>query len=569
MSDGSTTGIRPPVPPEPEPASAAPAAPAVATGGPRWRRELWWLVELFALCGFAIVQPVLDIVGRSPDFFIFHGLGTPQIVALLAIMVLVPPLGLWAVGLLVGLAGHQARRWTHLVTVAVLVLLFLIQLGKQTPLRGVLLVVAAMAVAVGAMVAYLRLSVTRQALRVAAVGPLVFVLLFSFASPASAVLLANDRAHAGGAPVAGATTHPPAVVIILDELALVSLLDADGGVDRERFPNFARLAEDSTWYRNATTTSGWTPYAVPSMLTGRWPAEHVAPHYAVYEDNLFTLLGEHYRITAHESIAQLCPPWYCDTTGRSRGGLPVALEETAVLWTELISPVDRQRTTYDDFAEPTVAERLGEAAAAREQPPDFRFSQLGVNQPMRFHDFLTGLAEQSWPDEEERPPLHFLHLLMPHTPWTYYPDGMRYPNVSLPVDGQWWGRLAHQRYELQLRYTDQLIGQVLDTMQQTGIYDDALLVVTSDHGVTLSPGKAGIRELEPDQPGIVELAWVPLFIKEPGQTTGRVEDGNWQHVDLLPTIADHLGVEVPWEVDGISWRERGAHHRREALLPHP
>lgn len=564
VSEGSTAGIRPPAPSE-SAETGPPATPrptAVDGGnepGGRWRRELWWLVELFALCGFVVVQPLLDIIGRSPDFFIFHGVETPQIIALLAIMVLVPPLTLWAVGLLIGLVGSQARRWAHLVTVAVLALLLLIQLGKHiTPVRGVLLVAGALVLATVVMVGYLRLSAARQVLRVAAVGPLVFVLLFSFASPASAVLLASDRAEAGAVPAATVGSHPPIVMIILDELALVSLLDDDGMVDAERFPNFARLADDSTWYRNATTTSGWTPYAIPSILTGQWPAEHVAPHYAIYEDNLFTLLGETHRITANESIAQLCPPWHCDDRGRSRGGLPVALGETAALWTELISPVDRKRTTHDDFAEPTVAERLGAAAAAREQSPDFRFGvALSASQPVRFHDFLTALADEPWPSESEegQPPLHFLHLLMPHTPWTYYPDGMRYSNVQLPVDGEWWGRLAHQRYELQLRYTDSLIGQVLDTMQQIGIYDDALLVLTSDHGVTLSPGRAGIRELGPDEPGIVELAWVPLFIKEPGQTTGRIEDGNWQHVDLLPTVADLAGVEVPWEVAGISWRD--------------
>jgi hypothetical protein len=521
---------------------------------PRWRAELWRFLELFALCGFVVVQPLLEVIGGSPDFFIFHGVAGAEVLALVAIFVLVPPVGLWAVGVLAGLVGRRVRWAVHLTTVTGLFVLFMIELGKHlTPMRGVLLIAVAVVVTAVVAVGYVRLDVARQLLRFAAVGPLVFVLLFALASPSSAVVLAGDRPSAGGEPQATGP-HPPIVMIVLDEFAMLSLLDAEGGVDAERFPNFARLAAESTWYRNATATAGWTPYAVPSMLTGRWPAERRAPHYAVYPDNLFTLLGEVYEISASESITELCPPWYCgDQVDRSRGGLPVALGESTDLLGEILSPVDPVRDPYDDFAEPTVRERLDAAAAGARERPEFRFREgLSASQPVRFHDFLTALEAPA----TGGPELHFLHLLMPHTPWTYFPDGMRYHSVAgLPVDGQWWGRLALQRYIAQLRYTDLLLGETLDTLRVTGRYDESLVVLTADHGVSLTPNGAGSRALRTDSPGIVELAWVPLFVKEPGQTEGVVDDGNWQHVDLLPTIADYAGLAVPWRVDGISWRD--------------
>jgi hypothetical protein len=43
-----------------------------------------------------------------------------------------------------------------------------------------------------------------------------------------------------------------------------------------------------------------------------------------------------------------------------------------------------------------------------------------------------------------------------------------------------------------------------------------------------------------------------LFIQAPGQPKGRVDDRNWEHVDLLPTIADTVGLTIPWKVDGFS-----------------
>ena len=44
--------------------------------------------------------------------------------------------------------------------------------------------------------------------------------------------------------------------------------------------------------------------------------------------------------------------------------------------------------------------------------------------------------------------------------------------------------------------------------------------------------------------------WTPLFVKAPGQQNGKVVDDNVMSIDILPTIADTLGVEVPWQVDG-------------------
>lgn len=538
--------------------------------------ERWAFVEIFALCGFVVVQPVLDIIGGSPDFFIFHGVTTGEVALLLLIFCVVPPVALWGLGALTRLVGPRTRWVTHLATVCLLVALLAIELGKQlTPLRGVVLTALALLVGGGLTVVFARYAAGRHLVRFTAVGPLVFVLLFAFASPASAVLLPGEREAGGPPPEVG--PHPPIVMIVLDELALLSLLDAEGQIDAERFPNIAQLASDSTWWRNATSVAGWTPYALPAMLTGRMPAEHVAPHYAVYPDNLFTLLGHYYKIHASESIAQLCPPWYCGSQADSaQGGLPVALAESGQLLVELVTPVEPERDTYDDFAEPTVAERLSQAEAARYDRPEFRFRQaLAASQPVRFHEFMSALADTSGQEVDgagengdsaggdspvaAKPSLHFLHLLLPHTPWTYLPDGMRYENVNLPVDGPWWGRLALQRHLLQLQYADALIGETLTLLKETGQYDDSLIILTADHGVALTPGppddswQAGRRELGPDNLGAEELAWVPLFIKEPGQTEGVVDERNWQHVDLLPTIADYAGVEVPWEVDGISW----------------
>jgi hypothetical protein len=508
------------------------------------RAEFPYALEILALTGLVIAQPVLDVTGQSPDFFLFYGAGRLDILALVAIVVLVPPVVLWGIGALVGLAGPRARRIAHAATIALLVAALAVQIGKHTlPLRGIPLALVAVAVAAGATYAYLRWKVPGQLLRVAAVGPVVFVALFALVSPVSAVVLPNDAAKAEQGVARASASHPPVVMLMLDEFPLVSLLGPDGRIDAERYPNIAALAGASTWYRDATGVSGWTPFAMPAMLSGRYPQRDVAPHYAAYPDNLFTLLGGLYDMDVQESITELCPPSECDRARRDRGGLPVLLDETAGLLGQIASPRDEPASDPEaSYRESTLAE-----ASAAFVPTDakFRWDTLDDNQPSRFTSFLSGLTPRATPT------LHFLHLLMPHTPWNYLPSGTRYDAPEdMPLDGPGWVETAEQRHLAQVGYTDRLIGEMVTRLKQTGLWDRAVVVVTADHGVSFTNGAQG-RGMGAVGPAPEEVLWVPTFVKAPYQNTGAVDDRNWQHVDLLPTVADLAGVDVPWKVDGV------------------
>nr|MDT0657440.1 sulfatase-like hydrolase/transferase [Micromonospora sp. DSM 115978] len=528
------------------------------TGGEvdRRRRELLMGLEILALCGLVITQPLLDVTGRSPDFFLFHGARAGDVLLLVALVALVPPALLWGAGALAGLAGPAVRTGAHIGTVGVLVAALTVQVGKHLlPVRGVPLLLLATAVGTAGGYAYRRWRVPGQILRVAAAGPLVFVMIFVFASPSSAVVLPRSAPDAavGGGP--GDTAHPPVVMLVLDEFPLVSLLDEGGAIDAERYPNIARLAGASTWYRNATGVSGWTPYALPAMLTGRYPAGERAPHYSQYEENLFTAFGADYEVRARETISQLCPPSVCpDGPARgSAGGLWALLRESGTLLREIVSPYDSDRdpeTAYRETtrreADPAAGGGAGPTAAPAPTDPRFRWGKLDENQPARFTDFLAELRPT------ERPTLHFLHLLLPHSPWNYLPSGVRYESApAMSNDGDGWVSLAYQRHLAQVEYTDRLVGQTLTALEESGLYDEALVVLTADHGVSFTPGVQG-RSTEAVRRSPAEVLWVPTFVKAPGQRAGVVDDRNWEHVDLLPTVAELAGVSIPWRMDGVS-----------------
>ena len=84
----------------------------------------------------------------------------------------------------------------------------------------------------------------------------------------------------------------PVVYLLFDEFPVIDLMNEKEQIDAKRFPNFARLARTSTWFRNTTTLSSSTTVAVPVILTGNPPIRGALPVAQNYPDNLFTLLGE-------------------------------------------------------------------------------------------------------------------------------------------------------------------------------------------------------------------------------------------------------------------------------------
>ncbi|HEX2267809.1 MAG TPA: sulfatase-like hydrolase/transferase, partial [Actinomycetota bacterium] len=116
-------------------------------------------------------------------------------------------------------------------------------------------------------------------------------------------------------------------------------------------------------------------------------------------------------------------------------------------------------------------------------------------------------------------------------------------------DQRWPVRVTRLRHVLQVMYVDRLLGDLIDRLKAVDMYDHALIVITSDHGHSVAPGRPRGVIVEEN---LHEFLWVPLLIKAPGQKDGVVVDANVTAPDLLPTLAEHLGTRVPWVMDGSS-----------------
>jgi hypothetical protein len=108
------------------------------------------------------------------------------------------------------------------------------------------------------------------------------------------------------------------------------------------------------------------------------------------------------------------------------------------------------------------------------------------------------------------------------------------------------------------------MGRMIDLLQELGTYDKTLVIVLADHGVMFKAGLEHRRGLEEEAVG--GLSAIPLFIKPPSNEEGVVDDYRAEIVDIVPTIADILDVELPWETDGISLMSEERPIREQTIM---
>lgn len=505
-------------------------------------------IHLAVLSALAVARPLLDILGRNPAFFVVRGSSDTEIVLFALVLTFGPAVALMAVELAVGVLSRSLAGALHLLFVGALsALLALYLLTRLELLDGAVAIAVAATAGTAAAFLYARASTARFVLTVLAPAPLLLLALFLFSSPVSK-LLGADEPTARAAPVDART---PVVFITFDELNTTSLMNEKQQIDAERFPNFAALAGGSNWYRDATTSYWLSEVAVPSILSGLNPDPKKLPVASEYPRNLFTLLGGSYRLVVLESLTRLCPTSLCRDVPAAEtqvvaGEAGSLASDAGIVYLHLVLPDRYVRRV------PPIDDSWGNFGRGEsEEPEAVKRAQGGkvkacARSICRFSELLSSRSE---------PTLYFLDTLLPHVPYVYLPSGRRYAvdaRILRGIDnGLWledWPALqAQQRYLLQLGYTDAALGVVLQRLRETGLYDRALVIITADHGVGF---RLRDQRRLPTPTNLDEIAFVPLFVKLPGQQRGRTVDGLAKTIDILPTIARVLSVPLDWRVDG-------------------
>jgi arylsulfatase A-like enzyme len=143
----------------------------------------------------------------------------------------------------------------------------------------------------------------------------------------------------------------------------------------------------------------------------------------------------------------------------------------------------------------------------------------------------------------------YIHYLDLHSPYEPKPP---YDTLYLnKTDKEDLGRFDYPRalYDGQLTYIDTEIGTLLDDLKKEGLYDNTLVIITSDHGDEFGQhGAIGHSKVPYD-----EVIRVPLIIKFPESLyAGTVVENQVRLIDIKPTILDYLKIEPHTELSGFS-----------------
>lgn len=281
----------------------------------------------------------------------------------------------------------------------------------------------------------------------------------------------------------------PVIIISIDTLRADRL--PAYGYSGTRTPHIDQLVSDGVLFERAYSHSPQTLPSHTSMLSGQLPFEHGV------RDNIGFSVREGQRFLQH-----LLRP-----AGFASAGF-------------VSSYVLRRQTGFGQGFD-LYDDRL--PAASSEEP-------LGqVQRP----GMETVDAARRWLDERTSPRfLLFVHIYEPHTPYAP-PERFR---AAHPYDGE-------------VEYSDEIVGRLLDSLRAKHLYESATILLLSDHG-------EGLGEHGEDEHGIFlyrETVQVPLVVKLPGsRSAGLRVAAPVQHLDLVPTILELVGLERPADLRGRS-----------------
>jgi len=306
-------------------------------------------------------------------------------------------------------------------------------------------------------------------------------------------------------------SEPPNILVYV-----VDTLRADHlgiyGYSRNVSPQIDRFGERAVVFDQAVAQTSWTKPAVASIFTGLRATAHGVNH------------RQHVLASRFRTMAEL---------------LAEASYRTAAFTTNAYFSTDSGlRQGFDEFVlQPARADRVNE----------------------QIFDWLNRRGQDG-------PFFLYVHTIDPHAP--YDPPESYRREFAPEVRDRIAGSFEHIRglasgeiprtsrtdqdlvdlYDAEVAFADRQFGLLLDNLQDRGLFDDMLILFVSDHG-------EGFYEH-----GVQGHGWdlyreslqVPLIVKPPRMIRGQRVAEPVQHIDLLPTLLDLLGIEAPRTLQGRS-----------------
>ncbi len=351
-------------------------------------------------------------------------------------------------------------------------------------------------------------------------------------------LLEREAAKLDG----GRGVLPNVIVIVLDMVRADHL--STYGYKIPTSPHLSQFAERAYLFRNAISNSNWSLPSHTTLLTGLLPHQPGAYRITSASSSPRRLAGGAVApVTAQPPLdrksiaARLQEHGY--ETGLVAANYAWLSSESGL--TEGFGYVDNRPRTLPAW-EPFCGAYL------RHQPIEMLQNVYDRSYSTTYSAHIVAKHAMDFVGAAHSPFFLFINFMDAHQ---YYasPLGARaVPEVEQRLRGAQWSATNLETYDRNIAFLDHQLGLFLRELEARSLFDDSLIVITSDHGnrfFATGPGWHG-GDLSQDN------IHVPLLVKMPRQTKGESIARVAQLADVAPTIFEAIGLQAPEEFFGSS-----------------
>lgn len=337
-------------------------------------------------------------------------------------------------------------------------------------------------------------------------------------------------------------SRPNVLLIVLDAVRKDHL--SVYGYDRPTTPNLDAFGEVATRYEQAISAAPWTPPSHGAIFSGSYPSTtgiygrtpyyppdqpHVADRFSDLGYSTFGFSNSHHTSKEHNYDRGF--DFYHDILDlpRIRG--------------KMVEPsLDYVRHLYDyfrkDYDDSSFQLRRLRTQIRRRERPFFGFINLNsAHSPYDPPEPFKGEFEayfDAWDDVDESK----ARVVADDDGYRYIMGDVSLRDRELDLVECW--------YDGEIRYLDYLLGQFFDFLKERGLFDETLIVVTSDHGEHFGENGLVYHQFSLSD----TLLNVPLLIKWPRQQEAEVSNELVSLVDMAPTVLEEAGGRSQPDMDG-------------------
>ncbi|MFC3418790.1 sulfatase [Salinicoccus hispanicus] len=350
------------------------------------------------------------------------------------------------------------------------------------------------------------------------------------------------------------------------------------GYERDTSPNIDKIAEQGVQFNNYYTSDAPCAPSRTALMSGQFGLRNgLVGHGGTAGDMRHE--GESRNLFSDLSVG---------------GSLPSFLQLGAGLNTALISPFPQRHGTYNFYAGfNEIFNTGGFGMESAEQVTPVAKDWLDKNgkdddwflyinywdahtpyrAPESFGNPFENTELPSWANEEtlekhqQAVGPHSVHELeIDHNNMTYTNEvSDKFPRSPGEIKTMADLRKMIDGYDTGIRYVDEHVGMLVDHLEQLGVLEDTVIIISADHGENM--GQLGIYgEHATADDGTCRI---PMIIKWPGMQEGVVDEGLHYHLDLPLTLAEMLDLPASPNWDGRSFADSlktGADTGRDYLV---